>query len=158
MRLTYTKLCPMELVIYIHILSATAWVGGSLLLFTLGITIRDKEAQKNVYKHIGPLYGYFETFWLITLWITGIILYEHHGFSGVFKYAYDSLLSQTMIIKVYFVMFLTFVTLIHLVIAFKTHQKERSKFLTIISRGSSMMIFLLNFVVLWFAISVRSQL
>ncbi len=148
----------MEIVLYIHILSATAWVGGSLLLFALGIFLRDKEAQKNVYKHLGPLYGYFESFWLITLWITGFILYEHHGFSGVFKYAYDSQLSQTMMQKVYLVMFLTFVTIIHLIIAIKTHQKDRSKFLTVISRGSSLLIFLLNFVVLWFAISVRSQL
>ena len=50
----------MNLVLFIHILLATAWIGGALLLFALGIFLRDKQAQSNVYDYLGPIYGYFE--------------------------------------------------------------------------------------------------
>ena len=54
-----------DVVLYIHILGATAWIGGSLLLFALGILLKGKEAQEQTYEYLGPLYGYFETFWLV---------------------------------------------------------------------------------------------
>ncbi len=148
----------MQIILYIHILSATAWIGGSLLLFALGIFLRDKEAQNNVYKHLGPLYGYFESVWLVSLLTTGTLLYIHHGFSTVFVNAMDSDLAQTMIRKVIMVAFLTAITIVHMIIAFKTHNKTRTKLQNIISRGSSLMIFFLNFIILWHAIQIRSML
>ncbi len=148
----------MQFVLYVHILSATAWIGGSLLLFALGILLRDKQAQKQTYQYLGPIYGYFETFWLVSLWVTGTTMYIHHGFGDVFKYAGDSELSQMMHTKVYLVAFLTFLTAIHLFIAFRTHQGERTKFQNLLSRGSSMGIFILNLIILWFAIGIRSML
>ncbi len=148
----------MHFVLYIHILSATAWIGGSLLLFALGILLRDKQAQKQTYEHLGPIYGYFETFWLVSLWVTGTTLYIHHGFGEVFKYANDSELSHMMHTKVYLVALLTFLTGIHLFIAFRTHQGSRTRFQNVLSRGSSLGIFFLNLVILWYAIGIRSML
>lgn len=148
----------MHFILYIHILSATAWIGGSLLLFALGILLRDKAAQKQTYEHLGPIYGWFELFWLIVLWVTGTMLYLHHGFHEVFKHAYDSKLSQMMHDKVYLVVLLTILTIVHLVIAFKTHMGTRTIWQNLLSRGSSLMIFVLNLLILWYAIGVRSML
>jgi len=145
-------------ILYIHILSATAWVGGSLLLFALGILLRDKEAQKNVYAHLGPIYGYFETFWLILLWITGLIMFFHFGIDSVMVNVPDSELANLMNKKLIIVAILTILTVIHMTIAFKTHTKERTPLQNFISRGSSMMIFLLNLIIVWYAIGIRDLL
>jgi len=147
-----------KIILYTHILAATAWIGGSLLLFALGILLRDKTAQKQVYAHLGPLYGYFETFWLIILWITGLTMFFHFGFPDVFKNAPDSELSQLMHVKLMIVGGLTLLTVIHMTIAFKTHGIERTKLQNIISRGSSMAIFILNLVIIWYAIGIRDSL
>lgn len=148
----------MHFILYIHILSATAWIGGSLLLFALGILLRDKAAQRQTYEHLGPIYGWFEVFWLLSLWMTGTILYIHHGFGEVFKFANDSELSAMMHIKVYLVIVLTLLTFVHLVIAFRTHMVSRARWQQLLSRGSSLGIFFLNLVILWYAIGIRSML
>jgi len=148
----------MTFVLFIHILSATAWIGGSLLLFALGIFLRDKNAQKNVYEHLGPIYGYFETFWLLSLLSTGLFMFFHHGIGDVLIYAPDSTLATHMIHKLYAVGLITLFTIIHMTIAFKVHKGDRTKLENIIMRGSSMLIFLLNIVILWHAIGVRSSL
>ncbi|WP_201352303.1 hypothetical protein [Hydrogenimonas urashimensis] len=147
-----------KIVLYTHILAATAWIGGSLLLFALGILLRDKTAQKAVYAHLGPLYGYFETFWLIILWITGLTMFFHFGFPAVFAHASESALAHLMYVKLTIVGALTLLTVIHMTIAFKTHGIERTTLQNIISRGSSMMIFLLNLVIIWYAIGIRDNL
>lgn len=147
-----------HLVLYIHILAATAWIGGSLLLFALGITLRDKAAQRQTYEYLGPIYGGFEMFWLLLLWASGTFLYLHHGFDQVFKYAYDSSLSQMMHHKVYFVVLLTILTFVHLIVAMRTHKTERTKLQHFFSRGSSLGIFFINLVILWYAIGIRSML
>jgi len=148
----------MDFVVYFHILSATAWIGGSLLLFALGILLRDKAAQRQTYEHLGPIYGWFEVFWLVSLWGTGTLLYMHHGFGDVFKFAYDSELSRMMHDKVYLVTALTLFTVVHLVIAFKTHMLGRQRWQHLLSRGSSLAIFFLNLVILWYAVKLRSML
>jgi len=148
----------MHFVLYVHILSATAWIGGSLLLFALGILLRDKAAQQQTYEHLGPIYGWFEMFWLLALWATGTVLYIHHGFGDVFKFAGDSELSKMMHIKVYLVIVLTLLTLVHLVIAFRTHMISRTRLQQLFSRGSSLGIFALNLVILWYAVGIRSLL
>ncbi|WP_300367182.1 hypothetical protein [Hydrogenimonas sp.] len=147
-----------KFVLYTHILSATAWVGGSLLLFALGILLRDKQAQKAVYAHLGPIYGYFETFWLILLWATGLTMFFHFGIDDVMVNAPLSELAQLMQVKLMIVGLLTLLTIIHMFIAFKTHSIERTTLQNIVSRGSSMMIFLLNLVIVWYAIGIRDML
>ena len=145
-------------VLYLHILSATAWVGGSLLLFALGILLRDKEAQKSVYAHLGPIYGYFETFWLILLWVTGLIMFFYFGVGSAMVNAPDSDLANLMYKKLILVVILTIFTIIHMVIAFKTHTIERTLLQNLISRGSSMMIFIFNLIIVWYAIGIRDLL
>lgn len=145
-------------VLYVHILSATAWVGGSLLLFALGILLRDKTAQKSVYAHLGPIYGYFETFWLILLWITGLTLFFHFGIDDVMANAPQSELSELMRTKLTIVGILTILTIVHMFIAFKTHTIDRTPLQNVISRGSSLLIFFLNLVIVWYAIGIRDLL
>ncbi len=148
----------MKAVLYIHILSATAWIGGSLLLFALGILLRDKDAQKSVYYYLGPIYGYFETFWLILLWVTGMSMFIHYDFIDVFTHAKGSDLYNLMGVKLLMIIAITIFTALHMIIAFKTHNQERSKIEQILSRGSSMLIFILNLFILWYAISIRDIL
>ena len=147
-----------KIVLYTHILAATAWIGGSLLLFALGILLRDRQAQKQVYAHLGPLYGYFETFWLVILWITGLTMFFHFGFPDVFTHAPDSQLARLMHVKLMIVGTLTLLTIVHMTIAFKTHGVERTPLQNVLSRGSSMLIFLLNLVIIWYAIGIRDAL
>ncbi len=128
------------------------------MLFALGILLRDKQAQKGVYEHLGPIYGYFETFWLIILWITGLILFSHFGIGGAMANAPGSELASLMHAKLIMVGVITLLTIIHMYIAFKTHTTERTPLQHLVSRGSSMMIFLLNLVIVWYAIGIRDQL
>ena len=148
-----------QIVLYIHILSATAWIGGALLLFALGIFLRDKSAQSQVYMHLGPLYGYFETVWLVLLWVTGTTLFVHFNMWDVLSQEGEiTQLAYAMTHKLYYVGLITVLTVVHMYIALKTHTKERSMFQHIISRGSSLLIFFLNLGILWFAIQLREIL
>lgn len=148
-----------QIILYTHILSATAWIGGALLLFALGIFLRDKNAQSQVYEHLGPLYGYFETVWLVLLWGTGMILFIHFNIWDVLNQEGEmTKLAYAMTHKLYYVGLITVLTVVHMTIAMKTHTKERTKLQHIISRGSSLLIFFLNLGILWFAIQLREIL
>ena len=147
-----------QIVLYIHILSATAWIGGALLLFALGIFMRDKTAQSQVYTHLGPLYGYFETVWLILLWVTGVTLFYHFNLWDVMQNDSASILAYAMEHKLRYVVLITILTIVHMYIALKTHTKERTKLQHFVSRGSSLLIFFLNLGILWFAIQLREIL
>ncbi|MDD5157799.1 hypothetical protein [Sulfurimonas sp.] len=148
-----------EIVLYVHILAATAWIGGALLLFLLGVFMKDKNAQKQTYEHLGPFYGYFEVFWLIILLSTGSYMFYYFNLIDVLTLDInESKLGYMMSHKLFYVAAITFLTVIHMQIALKTHNKERSKLQKIISRGSSMMIFFLNLGILWFAMQLRQIL
>ena len=147
-----------QIILYIHILSATAWIGGALLLFALGVIMRDKEAQSQVYYHLGPIYGYFETVWLILLLATGTILFIHFNMWDVLTQDGNSQLAYAMNHKLRYVALITILTVIHMYIALKTHTKDRTKLQHIISRGSSLLIFFANLGILWFAIQLREIL
>jgi len=147
-----------DIVLYIHLLAATVWIGGSIFLFTLGIFLRDKEAQDRVYFYIGPLYGYMESVWLFILIATGLWLYFHLGLDVVVANDTPASFAKAIRIKLWLVGLITLLTLIHMYIAFKTHAKERTTFQKLLSRGSSMGIFLLNLVIIWFAMQIRNFL
>ncbi len=145
-----------NVVLYIHILAATAWIGGSLLLFALGILLKGKEAQAQTYEYLGPIYGYFETFWLIVLISTGSFLFVHFNLISVLTLdANDSTLGYMMANKLFYVGTITLLTIIHMRIALKTHKNTRTTLQKIVSRASSMLIFFLNLVVLWYAMQLR---
>ena len=145
-----------DVVLYIHILAATAWIGGALLLFLLGVFMKDRDAQAQTYEHLGPFYGYFELFWLVVLLTTGSTLFYMFNLIDVLTFDInESKLGYMMSIKLFFVGTITTLTIIHMRIALKTYNKERSKLQKIVSRGSSLMIFFLNLGILWFAMQLR---
>ncbi len=146
----------MNIILYLHILAACAWIGGSLLLFGLGIFIREKEIQDRVYGAIGPFYGYFESVWLLILIITGFVLASEFN---LFQVSGDgSELGSWVHWKMILVGLISLATLVHLYIAFATHGKKRSRMETLLSRGGSLSIFLLNLVILGVAIQIRTIL
>ncbi len=147
----------MAIILFIHIVAACAWVGGSILLFGLGVFLKGEERQKSVYAVIGPFYGYFETVWLILLLLSGGALLYGYGFSELVG-RFDTELAMAITVKLVLVSMLTAATIIHLIVAFKTHNKTRTIKQTIISRAGSLAIFILNFAVIWYAMLLRTYI
>ncbi len=144
-------------ILYIHILAAASWVGGAMLLFALGIFMRDKEAIKTVYLYIGPIYGYFETVVLVILLASGTYLYMVYGLHELWHGA-DIELSNYLYTKIYLVFAIIFATAVHMYISLKAHGNERTQVEKIISRGTSLGIFVLNLIVLYYAMLIRTIL
>ncbi len=146
-----------EFVIFVHLIAAATWIGGSMLLFVLGLTLRDKEAQRVVYFYIGPIYGYFEAAVLLLLLATGTYLYIVNGFhDNPEKFTYE--LGYYMHIKIALVAVITIATIIHMIVSLKTNGREKTLREKILARSTSMMIFLLNFAILWLAMQIRDML
>jgi len=146
-----------DFILYTHMIGAATWIGGSMLLFVLGITLRDKEAQKVVYFYIGPLYGYFESVVLALLLLTGSYLYIVNGFhSNPEKFTYE--LGFLMHIKIALVFVISVATVVHMRVALKANSRDKTFKEKILARGSSMLIFILNFVILWLAMEIRDIL
>jgi len=143
---------------HIHLIMAISWIGGSVFMFVLGITLRDKKAQQEVYPHVGPIFGWFEVVALISLLSSGIILGVKYGLFDMLFHDNGTEISHALNMKLYLVLILTVATVIHFVIAYKTNGKERTKVQQILSRGSSMLIFFLNLFVMHYAIILRNIL
>ena len=147
-----------EWAFHIHLLMAISWIGGSVFMFILGVTLRDKKAQNEVYPHIGPIFGWFELVALILLLVSGYIMgINYHLFDLLFN-PNGSKISDALRMKVILVGILTVATVIHFVVAYKTNGKERTKLEQILSRSSSMLIFILNLFVMHYAIIMRDIL
>ncbi len=128
-------------------------------MFVLGISLKDKEDQKAVYPRIGPIFGYFEIGALTILLITGTLMIINNGLIYIlFDDNVQNVVTSALREKLTIVAIMTVITVIHTTIAFKTNGKERTKLETIISRGASMGIFILNFLVLHYAIIIRDIL
>jgi len=147
-----------EAMFHIHLIMAISWIGGSVFMFILGISLRDKKAQQEVYPHIGPIFGWFELFSLISLLISGFYLGGYYNLFDLIINPNDSNISDAVTKKAILVAILTVATIIHFVIAYKTNGKERSKVENILSRGSSLLIFFLNLFVMHYAIVLRNIL
>ncbi len=144
--------------LHVHILAAIAWIGGSIFMFALGVTMRDKKAQKAVYPHIGPIFGYFEVVALLFLLSTGTYMITDYGLIELLFTDYHSEVIDALRIKLMIVLVLLIVTIVHFVIALKTNNTERTHLQNLISRGSSMLIFFLNLFVLHYAMVIRDIL
>ena len=145
--------------IHLHLVAALSWIGGSVFMFVLGISLKNKEDQDAVYPRIGPIFGYFEITALVTLLITGTLMIINNGLIYMlFDSTIDNVVTTALRGKLILVAIMTFITLVHTVIAFRTNGKKRSKIETILSRGASMGIFILNFLVLHYAIVIRDIL
>ena len=144
--------------IHIHLIAAIAWIGGSIFMFALGVSMRDKDAQKAVYPHIGPIFGYFELAALLFLLATGSYMITDYGLIELLFTDYHSPVVDALRTKLWIVLVLLIVTVIHFVIALKTNNKERTPLQHFVSRASSMLIFFLNLFVLHYAMVIRDIL
>ena len=145
-------------VFHIHLIAAISWIGGSVFMFALGISLRDKKAQKEVYPHVGPIFGWFEVGALVVLLLTGTLLGMDYSLFEMIFYDSSIPISDAVSKKVTLVLILTVVTLVHFVIAYRTNNKERTKLEHMVSRASSMLIFFLNLFVMHYAIVLRDIL
>jgi len=145
----------MGLAIHLHLLAAIAWIGGSIFMFMLGIFLVDKKAQEDVYPHVGPLFGYYEAVVLVVLVSSGLILASQHGLFELVFNGNNSEIIVNLEKKLTIVAIVTILTIIHFVIAIKTNGRSRTKRQQIISRGSSLLIFALNLLILHYAIVIR---
>ena len=144
--------------IHVHLLAAIAWIGGSIFMFVLGVTMTDKKAQQSVYPYVGPIFGYFEVVALLFLLFTGTWMITEYGLIELIFTDYHSEVVDSLRIKLSMVLVLVLVTIIHFIIALKTNGKERTHMQNLISRGSSMLIFFLNLFVLHYAMVIRDIL
>ena len=145
-------------VFHIHLIAAISWIGGSVFMFALGISLRDKKAQKEVYPHVGPIFGWFEVGALVVLLLTGTLLGMDYSLFEMIFYDSSIPISDAVSKKVTLVLILTVVTIVHFVIAYRTNNKERTKLEHMVSRASSMLIFFLNLFVMHYAIVLRDIL
>ncbi len=143
---------------HIHLIMAISWIGGSVFMFILGITLRDKKAQQEVYPHIGPIFGWFEVASLILLLTTGFIMGIHYHLMDILLHPNGSPISDALQKKSILVAILTVATVVHFVIAYKTNGKVRTPLQQFLSRSSSMLIFFLNLFVMHYAIVLRNIL
>ncbi len=139
-------------------MAAMAWIGGSIFMFVLGVTLRDKAKQQQVYPNIGPIFGYFEIFSLVILLVSGILMADNKGLIHAFLEGDASEIGIVFYNKIMLIAFVIMFTMIHFVVALKTNKKERTKFQNFLSRSSSLMVLFLNLVVLHYAIMLRSML
>jgi len=144
--------------IHLHLVAAIAWIGGAFFMFLLGVSLRKKEDQDAVYPRIGPIYGYFETGALIILLFTGYTMINNNGlidilFSNITNEVIDALRIKLKLVAVIFVL-----TVIHMTISMITLHKVKTPMQKLFSKGSSMGIFLLNLVVLHYAMVLRDIL
>ena len=144
--------------IHLHLIAAIAWIGGSIFMFVLGISLKDKNKQKLVYPNIGPIFGYFEMVALFFLVSTGIFMIFQNGLIDILFSNIHNEVIDTLRNKLYIVFILIILSFIHFYIALKTNNTQRTKFEHLVSRGSSMLIFLLNLFVLHYAIMLRDLL
>ncbi|QOP44803.1 hypothetical protein [Sulfurimonas paralvinellae] len=148
----------MSYLIHFHLLAAIAWIGGSIFMFVLGITLTDKEKQREVYPHVGPIFGYFELVSLSILLVSGIIMIDTDGLLDLLLSDETNKVAELLKMKLWLVLSLVVATVIHFFIAYRTNNKERTNLQNFISRGSSLFIFFVNLFVLHYAIMIRSIL
>jgi len=148
----------MDWTIHIHLIAAIAWIGGSIFMFVLGITLKNKDKQNQVYPNIGPIFGYFEIIALMFLLLTGIVMISNNGLLDILFTNITNDIIDTLRLKLYIVAVLVILSLVHFYIALKTNTTKRTKFEHFISRGSSLLIFILNLFVLHYAIVLRDML
>jgi len=144
--------------IHLHLVAAIAWIGGAFFMFLLGVSLRKKEDQDAVYPRIGPIYGYFETVALIILLITGYTMISNNGLLTILFSNLSNEVIDSLRIKLYIVAVIVVLTVIHMTISMMTLHKIKTPFQRLLSKGSSMGIFLLNLVVLHYAMVLRDIL
>ena len=147
-----------NLVFHLHLIAAISWIGGSVFMFILGVTLRDKKVQQDVYPHVGPIFGWFELAALVILLMTGFVLGHNYSLLPLLFSDDFGSLSYAVKMKAFLVAILTLATVVHFIIAYRTNGIERTKIQNLFSRGSSMLIFILNLFVMHYGIVIRNIL
>jgi len=148
----------MSWALHFHLIAAIAWIGGGFLMFVLGITLRNKEDQDAVYPRIGPIYGYYETGALVILLLTGITMIYNNGLLSILFSSVTNEVIDALRTKLYVVVVIVLLTIIHMTVSMMTINKVKTPIQKLLSKGSSMGIFLLNLVVLHYAMVLRDIL
>jgi len=143
---------------HLHLFAAIAWIGGSIFMFVLGITLRDKQKQREVYPHVGPIFGYYELASLFLLVGTGVSLIWTNGLLDLLLTSDDSEVVNYLRSKLLVVATVIVATAVHFYIAMKTNNVPRTNIQNFISRGSSLFVFFANLFILHYAIMIRSIL
>ena len=146
----------MHYLIHFHLFAAIAWIGGSIFMFVLGITLREKQKQLEVYPHVGPIFGYFELVSLSILLLSGFIMIQNNGLYNLLFTDDTSEVVELLRNKLWLVFSLIVATAIHFFVAYRTNNKERTNLENFISRGSSLFIFFVNIFVMHYAIMIRN--
>ncbi len=144
--------------IHLHLVAAIAWIGGGFFMFLLGVSLRDKADQEAVYPRIGPIYGYFETVALIILLFTGYTMINNNGLLDILFSNITNEVIDALRIKLYIVGVIVLLTVIHMTISMMSLHTIKTPIQKLFSKGSSMGIFLLNLVVLHYAMVLRDIL
>ena len=144
--------------LHLHLVAAIAWIGGAFFMFLLGVSLRKKEDQDAVYPRIGPIYGYFEIIALLILLVTGYMMISSNGLLDILFSNVTNEVIDALRIKLYIVGVIIVLTVIHMTISMMRLNKEKSPLEKFFSRGSSMGIFLLNLLVLHYAMVLRDIL
>lgn len=144
--------------IHLHLIAAIAWIGGAFFMFVLGVSLRKKEDQDAVYPRIGPIYGYFETGALVILLYTGYTMIHNNGLLSILFSNVTNEVIDALRIKLYLVAIIFVLTVIHMVISMMTLHTTKTPLQKLFSKASSMGIFLLNLVVLHYAMVIRDIL
>ncbi|MDM5271809.1 hypothetical protein PGH07_06440 [Sulfurovum sp. zt1-1] len=144
--------------LHLHLIAAISWIGGAIFMFILGVSLRDKEGQNEVYPRIGPIYGYFEVVALIILLITGYLMIDQNGLLTILFSDISNEVMDALRMKLYIVAVIILMTAIHMTISLMTIYKEKTLIQKLLSRGSSMGILLLNLWVLHYAMVLRDIL
>lgn len=142
--------------IHFHLFAAISWIGGSIFMFVLGVTLTDKQKQKEVYPHVGPIFGYFELVSLVILLATGTLMIQTDGLYELIFSDDTSQVVELLRKKLWLVLSLIIATAIHFFAAYRTNDRDRTNIENFISRGSSLYIFFVNLFVLHYAIMIRS--
>jgi len=127
-------------------------------MFLLGVSLRKKEDQDAVYPRIGPIYGYFEVGALIILLLTGYTMISNNGLLDILFSNLSNEVIDALRIKLYIVAVIVVFTVIHMTISMMTLNTVKTPLQRLFSKGSSMGIFLLNLIVLHYAMVLRDIL
>jgi uncharacterized membrane protein len=144
--------------IHLHLVAAIAWIGGGFFMFMLGVSLRKKEDQDAVYPRIGPIYGYFETGALSILLFTGYTMISSNGLLDILFSNVSNEVIEALRMKLYLVATIVVMTVVHMAVSMMTLHKVKTPLQKLMSKGSSMGIFLLNLVVLHYAMVLRDIL
>ncbi len=144
--------------IHLHLVAAIAWIGGGFFMFALGVMLRDKSDQQAVYPRVGPIYGWYETLSLIILISTGLMMIYDNGLIWeIFSTSHNKIV-DSLRLKLILVLVVVVLTVLHMSVSLKANGREKSRREFFISKTSSMGIFILNLVILHYAMVLRSSL